>query len=349
MVLMSKDGERKPTIRDVAKLARVALMTVSRVVNNHPSIRPSTRKKVEAAIQQLGYQQNEAARMLKGQRSKLIGLIVPDLSDQFFAACAHTIQQVARSYGYMTLVISSERDAELEYQQAELMASRRVSGLLIVTSMQAGDERLLKLQSSGLAIVAFDRPLLGIDTDAVLVENRAGAEAAVQHLMDQGHSRIACVGYDERIHTVHERTKGYLNKMHAAGLQPQMTFGLQTLDDVRNWLIQALASKLCPTAVFAVNSRTSIHLLRALGELKVRVPGEMALVGFDDFDLAELVSPPVTTVAQSAVELARRSIHLLMDRIKNTQDGASLSPAKILLPARLIVRSSSGPHQAGKS
>src|SRR5580698_8336707 len=108
---MSKSEPRTPTIREVAKLARVGLMTVSRVVNNHPSIRPSTRKKVEAAIQQLGYQQNEAARMLKGQRAKLIGLIVPDLSDQFFAACAHTIQQVARSYGYMTLVISSERDA----------------------------------------------------------------------------------------------------------------------------------------------------------------------------------------------------------------------------------------------
>src|ERR1700733_13747486 len=123
---MTKHEGRRPTIREVAKLARVGLMTVSRVINNHPSVRSTTRKKVEAAIAQLGYQQNEAARMMKGQRAKLIGLIVPDLSDQFFAACAHTVQQIARAHGYMTLVVSSERDANLEFQQAELMATRRV-------------------------------------------------------------------------------------------------------------------------------------------------------------------------------------------------------------------------------
>src|ERR1700728_1930885 len=107
---MTKHEGRRPTIRDVAKLARVGLMTVSRVINNHPSVRASTRKKVEAAIVQLGYRQNEAARLLKGQRAKLIGLIVPDLSDTFFASCAHTVQQIARANGYMTLVVSSERD-----------------------------------------------------------------------------------------------------------------------------------------------------------------------------------------------------------------------------------------------
>ena len=124
----------RPTIREVAKLARVGLMTVSRVINNHPGVRPSTGKKVEAAIAQLGYQQNEAARQLKGQRSKIIGLIVPDLSDIFFASCAHTVQHLAREQGYMTLVVSSGRDADLEVEQAQLMANRMVSGLLVVTS-----------------------------------------------------------------------------------------------------------------------------------------------------------------------------------------------------------------------
>src|SRR5580658_1540415 len=119
LVAYMKHAETKrPTIREVAKLARVGLMTVSRVINNHPSVRAATRKKVEAAIVQLGYQQNEAARLLKGQRAKMIGLIVPDLSDQFFAACAHTVQHIARSHGYMTLVVSSERDADLEFEQA---------------------------------------------------------------------------------------------------------------------------------------------------------------------------------------------------------------------------------------
>jgi LacI family transcriptional regulator len=341
---MKKPTERKPTIREVAKLARVGLMTVSRVLNNHPSVRLSTRKKVDAAIVALGYQQNEAARLLKGQRAKLIGLIVPDLSDVFFATCAHTIQQIARAHGYMTLVVASERDADLEFQQAQLMADRSVSGLLIVTSTKTGDERLRELQNTGLAIVAFDRPLPGAETDCVLVENRAGAEEAVSHLIGHGHRRIACIGYDEAVYTIHERIGGYTSRMLASGLKPQLAFGLLTLDDVRAWLGNALDAKNRPTAIFSINHRTSVHLLEALTERKVKIPEEMAIVGFDDFDLAGVVTPPLTTVAQSAVELARRSMSLLIEGIRGAQSGISTTPAKILLPAKLMVRSSCGSH-----
>jgi LacI family transcriptional regulator len=341
---MTKREGRRPTIREVAKLARVGLMTVSRVINNHPSVRSSTRKKVEAAIAQLGYQQNEAARLLKGQRAKMIGLIVPDLSDTFFATCAHTIQHIARTHGYMTLVVSSERDADLEFQQAELMASRSVSGLLIVTSTLAGDDRLHKLQSTGLAIVAFDRPLPGASTDCVLVENRGGAQAAVEHLIQHGHRRIACIGYDEEVYTIDQRIQGYLSSMHSSKLKPQVALTLLTLDDVRAWLTGVKSSKNRPTAIFSLNHRTSIFLLRALAEQKIRVPEEMALIGFDDFDLAGFLSPPLTTVFQSPVDLARRAMALLLDGIRGTQSDAPSSTAKILLPTQLIVRSSCGSH-----
>jgi LacI family transcriptional regulator len=342
---MTKPTIRKPTIREVAKLARVGLMTVSRVINQHPSVRPSTRKKVEAAIAQLGYQQNEAARLLKGQRAKMIGLIVPDLSDGFFATCAHTIQHIARLHGYMTLVVSSERDPDLEFQQAELMASRKVSGLLIVTSTKPGDTRLRELQDTGLAIVAFDRPLPGTDTDCVLVENRAGAEEAVAHLIEHGHRRIACIGYDETVFTIHERVQGYIHRMNASGYKPELGFKLLTLDDVRHWLAAALVAKDRPTAIFSINHRTSGYLLRALFEQKVRVPEDMALIGFDDFDLAGIVTPPLTTVSQSAVDLARRSMGLLLDGIKGAQSGYPSSPAKIMLPATLLIRGSCGYHE----
>ena len=212
---MANTNANNPTIREVAKLARVGLMSVSRVLNNHPSVRESTRKKVDAAISQLGYQQNEAALLLKGRRSKMIGLIVPDLSEEFFAACAVTVQHIARGKGFMTLIVSSERDADLEYQQAELMANRKVSGLVIVPSAKGNDDRLRKLQETGLAMVALDRPLAGVQTDCVLVENRGGAEEAVEQLIRHGHQRIACLGYDGEIYTsrerilgIHERTGG---------------------------------------------------------------------------------------------------------------------------------------------
>jgi LacI family transcriptional regulator len=343
---MPKPQSSTPTIRDVAKLARVGLMTVSRVINNHASVRPATRKKVEAAIVQLGYRQNEAARLLKGQRAKLIGLIVPDLSDSFFASCAHTVQQIARAHGYMTLVVSSERDADLEFQEAELMASRRVSGLLIVTSTQDGDVRLRELQNTGLAIVAFDRPLPGSGTDCVLVENRIGAEEATQHFIDHGHRRIACIGYDQETYTIHERIKGYTHQMNVAGLKPHITTDLRSLDGTRKWLTKALESKNPPTAIFSLNHRTSSFILQCLAEAKQRIPDDVAVIGFDEFELASIISPPLTTVAQSPVELTRRAMALLLEGIKKTHEGVKYEPAKIMLPVKLMVRGSCGPHPA---
>lgn len=343
---MKEPADRPPTIREVAKLARVGLMTVSRVINNNPRVRPSTLKKVNAAIAALGYQKNEAARLLKGQRASMIGLIVPDLSDSFFAACAHTIQQIARAHGYMTLVAASERDSELEIQQAELMAGRKLAGLLVVTSTKDGDERLQRLQKTGLAIVAFDRPLAGAQTDAVVVENRAGSEEAVRHLIGHGHKRIACLGYDESVYAVRERVEGYKSAMHAAGLKPALALGIKSLEGTRKWLHSALKSSERPTAIFALNHRTATFLLRLLAELGIAVPREMALIGFDDFDLAGVVSPGLTTVAQSPAEVARRAMALLIDRIGDHRRGSEFVPAKIVLPVTLIVRASCGctPH-----
>ncbi|HEY4356442.1 MAG TPA: LacI family DNA-binding transcriptional regulator [Acidobacteriaceae bacterium] len=341
---MSKRKSQNPTIKDVAKLAHVGLMTVSRVINDHPAVRATTRKKVEAAIAQLGYQQNEAARLLKGQRSKIIGLIVPDLSDIFFAACAHTVQHIARTQGYMTLVVASERDSELEVQQAELMAKRMISGLLLVSSIRDDDDRIERLQNLDLPIVAFDRPLPGLNTDAVLVENRTGAEDAVGHLLKHGHQRIACVGYDENVYPVRERIAGYRHVLQNAGQKPQIALGLLTMDAVRSWLETVLATKTPPTAIFALNHRTAIFCLQVLTEKGIKIPEQMALVGFDDFDLATVVKPPLTTVAQSPVELARRSMHLLLERIQGQRGDSEHEPAKILLPAKLMIRESCGHH-----
>jgi LacI family transcriptional regulator len=334
----------QPTIREVAKLAGVGLMTVSRVINDHPSVRPKTKHKVQAAIESLGYQRNEAAGLLKGQRAMMIGLIVPDLADIFFATCANTIEQLAREHGYMTMIVSSGHDAELEMQQAELMARRKLSGLLIITSGRGDAERVRLLRASGLAIVAFDRPLEGAGVDAVLIENRAGAEEAVTHLIGHGHKRIACLGYDDEAHPVRERIGGYRNVMFASGLQPEVFTKIFDLEAALTWLKTIAEKADRPTAIFSTNYRTSVFLLRALSEQKIRIPQDMALIGFDDFDLATLIAPPLTTVGQSPVDLARRAARLLMDRIQEARDGVESAPEKIMLPATLFVRASCGDH-----
>jgi LacI family transcriptional regulator len=319
-------------------------MTVSRVLNDHPSLRPKTKKKVQMAMEELGYERNEAAGMLKGQRAMMIGLIVPDLSDIFYATCANTVEQVARENGYMTLIVSSGHDAELEMEQAGLMARRKLSGLLIVTSGKGDPERIAKLRASGLAVVAFDRPLEGVGTDAVLIENRAGAEEAVNHLIEHGHKRIACVGYDEEAYPVAERIKGYRIAMMSNGLRPDIAMNIFTLEAALNWLKSLGTKTTRPTAIFSANYRTSVVLLRALSELNIRIPTDMALIGFDDFDLATLIAPPLTTVGQSPVDLAKRAAKLLMDRIQEIRAGTESAPAKIMLPATLIVRESCGSH-----
>lgn len=344
---MSRREQRAPTMRDVAESAGVALMTVSRFINNLP-IRAGNRASIEAAIAKLGYQQNDAARMMKGQRSKTIGLIVPDLSDQFFASCAHTIQQVAREHGYMTLVVSSERDVELEMEQAQLMASRMIAGMVIVPSGTGSDARLRRMQRDGMAIVALDRPLAGGEADAVVSENRSGAEEATEHLIQHGHKRIACVGYDGEVHAIRERVTGFKTQMFSHALKPQIDLDLWTLDNTRDWVRKVMASKDRPTAVFAMNHRSTVFLLQAFSEQRVNLPQDMALVGFDDFELAELSRIGLTTVAQSPVELARRSINLLLERIQDVQEGASFTPAKISLPTKLIIRSSCGSHQVAR-
>jgi len=331
-----------PTIREVAKLAGVALMTVSRVINDHPSVRQKTKKKVLAAIEALGYERNEAAGLLKGQRAMMIGLIVPDLGDIFFAACANTVEQLARENGYMTLIVSSGHDAELEMQQAELMARRKLSGLLMITSGSGSDERVKKLRAGGLAVVAFDRPLEGAGTDAVLIENRSGAEDATNHLIAHGHKRIVCLGYDDEAYPVRERIAGYRNAMLAHGLKPDIFMKILSLEAAISWL-KALGSRsVRPSAIFSTNYRTSIFMLRALSEQKMRIPDDMAIIGFDDFELASVIAPPFTTVGQSPVALASRATRLLLDRIQEVRGGTESIPAKIMLPATLIVRESCG-------
>jgi LacI family transcriptional regulator len=342
----SRESNRRtdPTIREVAKLAGVGLMTVSRVINDHPNVRAKTKKRVQAAIESLGYQRNEAAGLLKGQRAMMIGLIVPDLSDIFFATCANTVEQLAREHGYMTLIISSGHDAELEMEQAELMSRRKLSGLLIITSGKGDAERVQKLRASGMAVVAFDRPLDGAGADAVLIENRAGAEDAINHLIGHGHKRIACLGYDGEAYPVRERISGYSNVMLSHGFRPEVSMKITDLEAALVWLELNASRTDRSTAIFSTNYRTSVFLLRALSEKKIRIPHDVALIGFDDFDLATVIAPPLTTVGQSPVDLARRAARLLMDRIQEAHSGVESAPEKIMLPATLIVRDSCGPH-----
>jgi LacI family transcriptional regulator len=334
---------RPPTIIDVAREAKVGVMSVSRVINNHPSVKHSTRAKVMKAIARIGYSPNDAARMLKGRRGRTIGLVVPDLSD-FFSSCFHAVQEVAIRHDYQTVVVATGRSVAVEEQQLESIQNR-VAGLLIVSSGSDGT-RLKAIQESGIPVVALDRPVAGLQTDAVLVENREGAEQGVRHLIEHGHQKIACVGFDSGSFTVRERIEGYKLAMHKAGLDAILFTQVNSLEAMQalaqRW--SAAKDKERPTAAFALKRISSVYLIQALHLHKLRVPEDIAVVGFDDFELAEVLGTPLTVVRQTPTGMARAAAELLFKKIANLQEGAAAEThtAKTLFPTQLIIRRSCG-------
>ena len=339
--LRARRRGRPPTIIDVAREAKVGVMSVSRVINNHPSVKHSTRAKVMKAIAKIGYSPNDAARMLKGRRGRTIGLVVPDLSD-FFSSCFHAVQEVAIRHDYQTLVVATGRSVAVEEQQLESIQNR-VAGLLIVSSGSAG-RRLKMIQESGVPVVALDRPVAGVQADAVLVENREGAEQGVRHLIEHGHKKIACIGFDSGSYTVRERIEGYKLAMRNAGLDPILFIQVNSLEVMQALAQRWSAAKDRPTAVFSPKRISSVYLIQALHLHKLRVPEDVAVVGFDDFELAEVLGTPLTVVRQTPARMARAAAELLFKKIANLQEGAvsETQTAKMLFPTDLIIRRSCG-------
>jgi LacI family transcriptional regulator len=325
-------------------------MTVSRVVNGGSYVSPATEKRVRTAIRRLGYTPNEAARMLKGQRARMIGLVVPDLADSFFATCANAVQEVAGTHGYMTLIVTSGRSIETESDEIAMMAARRIAGLLIVPSRSGADKRLRELEQAEIPLVALDRTLDGIDAGQVIVENAGGAEEAVRHLIGHGHRRVICIGYDAKVYTVHQRILGYRRAMKEAGLKAEMWTNLTTAASAEALLGRLMSEPDRPTALFSLNNVTTIHALQAVRAMQLRLPSDLAIIGFDDFELAPLLETPLTAVRQPALELGRSAARMLFDMIRHSRDGATGSKPdrRIVLPTQLILRASCGcNHHSG--
>jgi LacI family transcriptional regulator len=333
----------------VAREAGVAIMTVSRVVNGGSYVSPATEKRVRTAIRRLGYTPNEAARMLKGQRARMIGLVVPDLADSFFATCANAVQEVAGTHGYMTLIVTSGRSVETESNEIAMMAARRIAGLLIVPSRSGADKRLRELQQAEIPLVALDRTLDGVDAGQVIVENAGGAEEAVRHLIAHGHRRVVCIGYDAKVYTIHQRILGYRRAMKEAGLKSEMWTNLTTSAGTEALLRRLMSEPDRPTAIFTLNNVTTIHALQAVRAMQLRLPDDLALIGFDDFELAPLLDTPLTAVRQPALELGRSAARMLFDMIRHSGDSATGSKPdrRIVLPTQLILRASCGCNHHG--
>ena len=329
---------------DVAKLAGVSNMTVSRVLNNHSNVSADVRRRVLAAIEQLRYQPNEVARSLRDKRSRQIGIIVPYLYDPFFATCAHIIGSVAKQHMYSVVLSTTNEDPRDELREVNQMMRRNVEGMLIIPAGTQKDPSQLRRHSfDRVPIVTLDRPVEGCPFDSVLVENERGAFAGTEHLLRAGRRRIAYVGLATELYTMVMREQGYIAAMNKARLRPEVLHVSGALDDARALVSRIMLRRNPPNALFCSNNLVTQQVLHGLQAMELHPPKNIALVGFDDFEAADLVRPGVTVLRQPVEQLAKTAAEILFGRLTNPR--GQQPPKQMVLPVELVVRGSCGARE----
>ncbi|MFB9517981.1 LacI family DNA-binding transcriptional regulator [Streptomyces purpureus] len=327
-------------MKDVAARAGVGLKTVSRVVNGEPGVTPDTERRVQEAIEALGFRRNDSARVLRKGRTASIGLVLEDLADPFYGPLSRAVEEVARAHGALLINGSSAEDPDREQELALALCARRVDGLIVIPA--GTDHRYLEPEiKAGIATVFVDRPAGRIDADVVLSDSFGGAREGVAHLVAHGHRRIGFIGDQPRIHTATERLRGYHAAMEDAGLPVDpawMSLGPTAPERVRDAVTAMVTGPQPVTALFAGNNRVTVTAVRTLAGHQRPV----ALVGFDDIELADLLG--ITVIAQDAAALGRTAAERLFRRL----DGFDDAPARVELTPVLIARGSGEipPHDA---
>ncbi|MER8045874.1 LacI family DNA-binding transcriptional regulator [Streptomyces sp. NPDC094032] len=319
-------------MKDVAARAGVGLKTVSRVVNGEPGVTPDTERRVQEAIDSLGFRRNDSARVLRKGRTASVGLVLEDLADPFYGPLSRAVEEVARAHGALLINGSSAEDPDREQELALALCARRVDGLIVIPA--GSDHRYLEPEiRAGVATVFVDRPAGRIDADVVLSDSYGGAHEGVAHLIAHGHRRIGFIGDRPRIHTATERLRGYRAAMEDAGLEVSDTWislGPTEPARVTQAVRQMLSGPNPVTALFAGNNRVTVTAVRVLAAHGTPV----ALVGFDDIELADLLG--ITVIAQDAAALGRTAAERLFRRL----DGTEEPPKTVVLPTTLIPRGS---------
>jgi LacI family transcriptional regulator len=331
----------KATIRDVARLAGVGSMTVSRVLNHHPYVSEATATRVRRAIAKLDYSPNDMARALRGSKVKTIGLILPFLNDAFYANIAQSINLAASSHGYSVMVATSDECPKKELAEVQIMMRRSIDGL-IVAPAAGGKSRLADYSFGEIPLVTLDRLLKGAPFHSVAVENRGGSMLGVRHLIEtHNHRNIAFVNLHGGVYTLGNRYGGYKKAMLDAGLTPGPRLECPTKEAMFRLLQELLCGAGRPTAIFAAHGPAISKLMHVLARLGLSVPQDIAVLGFDDADLFDLVEPPLTVVRQPVRELGQVSAEILFSLLK-ADNRTRQSATTTILPVELILRQSCG-------
>jgi LacI family transcriptional regulator len=328
------------TIHDVARMAGVSIATVSRVLNGATTVNRDAAERVRASVEALQYNPNHAARTLRANRAKIIGLLVTDIRNPFFTSLIRGVEDVTQREGYSLILCNSDENAQKERQYIEMLCSERVAGTIIVCTNERQHASQL-LRARGIPVVAVDRRVDDSYVDNVLVDNVRGAREAVTHLIQNGYRRIGLLTGPQSTTTGRERLDGYKQALEAAGIafDPSLVrIGPFTAETARQMTEELLAVVPGIDALFAANNMLSLGMLESLHYHEIRVPDDIGVVGFDELPWAALSSIALTTVTQPAYELGSTAAARLFQRLHHSEP---FSRQEIVLTPTLCVRASS--------
>ncbi len=329
------------TISDVAKLAGVSPVTVSRVINNADNVSPATRERVERAIAELGYVPSGVAKSLRLKRTQTLALIVPDIQNSFWTTVARGVEDAAQSRGYSIFLCNTDENAEKQRHYLEVVISQRADGVIIAPSDNK-IENLELLRKRRIPTVVMDRYIEGWDVDTVMGDSVSAARALVKHLINLGHTRIAMISGPQTTSTSTDRIIGYRLALAEAGIEYDadlIRIGEYRSISGERLTHQLLKSDKKPTAIFAANNVIALGVIDALNAHGMKIPQDMALVSFDDLPNTSRLFPFLTVAVQPAYDLGANAAQLLLSRLESDQ---LPPPRHVILPTRLIIRHSCG-------
>jgi LacI family transcriptional regulator len=333
---------RKPTIADVAAKAGVSVGTVSNVMANAARVRPETRRRVESAIAALGYRPNRVAQSLSRQRTHLVGALVPEVTNPFFAELVQGIERSLSAAQYSVVFATSHEDVELQRRYIEDFHGRRVDGVVLVVAADTEVEEMIAI-AADTPVTVVDRVLDGWDADHVTGDSAAGMELAVGHLAQLGHRRFALINGEAKISTARERESTFIRAVAELGGEGEISRGSFTLDSGFAQAEALLGRDDPPTAIIAGNDLIGIATITVAAQRGISVPDELSVIGYDDVPYARLMAPALTTVRAFPETLGIEAARLLLDRL----DGHHHDGRHVRIAPELVVRRSTGPARGG--
>ena len=330
-----------PTIRDVAKLAGVAPITVSRVINDSGYVSEKTRQCVEQAVEELGYVPNMLGHSLRFKQTMTIAVVITDITNPFWTTVTRGVEDVAQANGYSIILCNTDESEDKQKQYLQMLLRRRIDGILLVPACSEA-ESIRMIQQQEIPVVLMDRQVPGVDVDIVRSDSEEGAYRITEHLLSLGHQRIAMLAGPQSVSTSIDRVNGYRRAFREAGLSKsaeQIFWGEFTQEAGYKMAQQMLTELPDVTALVAANNFIAIGAMQLLNEKKLRVPEDIALVTVDDIPPALTITPFFTVATQSALEMGKQAAQLLLDRVIGTIDTPY---QEIILPVQITIRASSG-------